>query len=95
MEKIMTTQLVWNGCDMDVVADERNSEIPAWPVQDEGGRWHYEQFKGQRVVFSGAHVHFGFLAVEVDKAEVPTDEDGEMILDGLTMTNDGRVFRPE
>lgn len=91
----MATQLVWNGCDADVVADERNSEVPEWPVQDEGGRWHREQFKGQRVVFNGAHAHFGFLAVEIDKADVQKDEDGEMILDGLTMTEDGRVWRPE
>lgn len=91
----MTTQLVWNGCDSDVVADERNSEAPEWPVQDQGGRWHHEQFKGQRVVFTQRSVHFGFLATEVNKAEVPTDEDGEMILDGLTMTDDGRVWRPE
>ena len=91
----MTTQLVWNGCDMDVVADERNSEVPAWPVQDEGGRWHYEQFKGQRVVFSGAHVHFGFLAVEIGKAEGRRRRNDPRRPDNDGRTDDGRVFRPE
>ena len=52
-------QLVWI-CDSHEVADERNSEIPQWPVQDEGGRWHHEQFPGQRVVYDHARVDFGF-----------------------------------
>lgn len=43
-------QLIWTG-DCYEVADERNSELPEWPVQDEGARWHYEEFNGQRAVY--------------------------------------------
>lgn len=93
MTNTTTTQIIWNGSNAYVEADSRNSEIPTWPVQDQGGRWHHEEFDGQRVVFDRAKVYFGFEAVEVAKTEVPTDEDGEMILDGFYMTNDFRVFR--
>jgi hypothetical protein len=90
-----TTQIVWNGCDAYVEATNSNSETPNWPIQGNDGKWRTEEFPGQRVVFDRGLVHFAFRAVEMNKSEIPVDADGEMILDGLFVTEDSRIFRAE
>ena len=80
-------QLVWI-CDSHEVADERNSEIPQWPVQDEGGRWHHEQFPGQRVVYDHARVDFGF---QVKPCAAPDDSDD--IPSDVYLSRDGRWWK--
>lgn len=72
---IKNTQIIWTGNEYEV-ADNSNSEIPEWPVQDSGARWHYKKFDGQRVHFNQEQVDFGFLAEEVPENEVPRDENG-------------------
>jgi hypothetical protein len=86
-------QLIWNGVDAYVVADDRNSEAPSWPV-DDNGRWVYPAFTGQRVLFRKSSVFFGFLAEEIGMNDLPLDEDGEPIFNSdFYMTEDYRVFR--
>ena len=63
------TQIIFV-CDRSEIADNSNSETPAWPVQDQSGRWNYEQFPGQRVTFKGDRVEFGFLANQMPAEEV-------------------------
>jgi len=68
-------QLVWV-CDTYEVADDRNSEVPEWPVQDAGGRWNHELFPGQRVAYDRANVNFGIQVEEIDDPqleELPPD----------------------
>ena len=60
----MTTQLIWTGFEYEA-ADYSNSDEPTWPVQDESGRWHREQFPGQRVSYHQQTVWFGFQAREL------------------------------
>lgn len=69
MPKIDTVQLIYVG-DRIEIADADNSEVPEWPVQDQGGRWNYCQFEGQRVAYDRAHVTFGFLACPLNEDEV-------------------------
>jgi hypothetical protein len=92
-KKMKKEQLIWNGSDSYVIADERNSEAPSWPV-DDNGRWVYPAFPEQRVLFHKSSVFFGFLAEEISMNEVPLDEDGEPVFNnGFYMTEDHRVFR--
>jgi hypothetical protein len=64
-----TEQLIFIA-DHHEVADQFNSEIPDWPVQDMGGRWHHQQFDGQRVAYTPRSVEFGFLARRMSANEV-------------------------
>ena len=88
----MTTQIICTGNEYKI-ADSTNSELPIWPVQDEGGHWHYEQFAGQRCYFTQREVHFGFMATEVAEHDVPLDADGDLDLDELFRCNDGSIWR--
>jgi hypothetical protein len=85
-------QLIWTGNEYEI-ADATNSDRPDWPVQDQGGRWHREQFPGQVVCFREAQVHFGFNAVAVADQEVPRAADGELNLNDLFLCNNGTVYR--
>lgn len=93
MDKQEIIQVINTGNEFEV-ADRMNSESPEWPVQDQGGHWHYEQFEGQRVVFRGAGVFFGFECEEVAEEDVPRDADGELNLNDMYRCNDGRFYRP-
>ena len=54
-------QYIWNGVDEYVLADACLDAVePDWPVMDEGNRPHWPQFDGQKVIFHGTKVHFGF-----------------------------------
>ena len=64
-----TAQLINTGNEYEI-ADDRNSEIPTWPVQDQGAHWHSSEFEGQRVVYDCARVEFGFLANIMSDEEV-------------------------
>jgi hypothetical protein len=57
-------------CDALEIANDRNSKVPNWPVQDNSGRWNYEKFNGQRVAYSRANIYFGFMARKMDYDEV-------------------------
>lgn len=86
-------QIIWTGNEYEL-ADPGNSEVPAdWPVQDAGAHWHDQEFDGQRVVFRGSNVHFGFLAEELPESEVQHDADGSINLNDLYLCNNGRVYR--
>ena len=63
------TQLIWAG-DRYEEADASNSEIPSWPVQDEGGNWHYREFRGQRVAYIRSTVSFGFRCREMSEQAI-------------------------
>jgi hypothetical protein len=65
----MSTQLVFV-CDRHEVATDSNSEVPAWPVQDAGGHWHYEAFPGQRVAYTQRDVNFAVQVAAMPAAEV-------------------------
>lgn len=52
------------------ISESSNSEIPAWPIQDQAGRWHYSEFDGQRVAYDRARVEFGFLASRLSEDEI-------------------------
>lgn len=67
----ISTQLIHidNRC---VIADDNNSEIPKWPVQDQGAHWHYSKFTGQRIAYNRTHVSFGFEARRMSVDEVAT-----------------------
>lgn len=79
-------QLVWV-CDRYELADDNNSEVPNWPVQDEGGHWHREEFPGQRVAYDRAHVNFG---IRVEPCDPPADLDD--IPQGVYLT-EGRWWK--
>ena len=83
----MTTQIIFTGNDYQECYFG-NSESPKWPVQDQSGHWHNEQFSEQMVVFNRAQIHFGFLANEVAAENLPRDEENELILDGIYFCND-------
>lgn len=68
-QKMTTTQLIYV-CGRCEVADSSNSEVPEWPVQDQGAHWHYSRFDGQRVAYDRAQVEFGFLATPMAAEEV-------------------------
>ncbi len=89
----MTTQIIWTGNEYEVAESADRAERPEWPVQDEGARWHYEQFDGQLVVYRSSSVHFGFEAEEVAEQDVPRDADGELNLNDLFLCNNGIVYR--
>jgi hypothetical protein len=69
------------------------AEVPAWPIQDAGARWHHEQFPGQLVCYSHGDVHFGFLVDPVPLSDVPLDEDGDYDTDGLFVCPEGSFWR--
>lgn len=82
MEESSTVQLIYIGNECKL-ADPQNSEIPDWPVEDQGGHWHRSAFVGQRAAFGQNSVEFGFLARLMDEKEVS----------GLNITNlPGDVF---
>ena len=62
-------QLIWTGNEYEIATTD-NSEIPSWPVQDEGGRWHRKEFVGQRVSYHQQTVWFGFKAKKLTAAQV-------------------------
>lgn len=72
-----TSEQLVRVCDHFEIADDSNSEVPEWPVQDEGARWHHEAFQGQRVAYDRAHVHFGIQVVPCaepeDMDDIPSD----------------------
>ena len=63
------TQLIWTGNEYEIASDA-NSELPVWPVQDEGGRWHQKQFAGQRVAYDRQRASFGFRVKKLTDEEV-------------------------
>jgi len=80
MKEAKLVQLIWNGSDGYMLADQHNTEDPEWPIQCAAAKWHYEEFKGQRVVFNRQNVYFGFLAAEMADNEIERDEEGEIIM---------------
>lgn len=86
----MTTQLIFI-CDHHEVADSDNSEIPNWPIQDQGGHWNHSQFDGQRVAYDRAHVEFGFLATPMPPEEVAALDMDD--LPGDVYIADGNFYR--
>jgi len=86
-------QLIFVG-DHYEIADSSNSEIPKWPVQDEGGHWHSRQFSGQRARFDRSHVDFGFQAIRINEKDIPIDADGELDLDGVFIVGDALYTEP-
>lgn len=87
----MSTQIIYTGNDYAEAGDCGCAEQPNWPVRDEGGRIHDEQFDGQMVVYNKAHVNFGFMADEVPEQDVLRDE--EIYLDDLFVCNSGKIYR--
>jgi hypothetical protein len=79
-------QIIWNGCDGFVVADENNSQVPNYPVRDSWGVLaKVPEFEGQRAVYRAHGCWLGELATEVTGTSVP-NFDGHCIIDG-------RVFK--
>ena len=72
------TTIVWNGCDQYVEADEAVL------------RGH--KFDGERL-YHGAHAFEAFEAVEIDPADLPKNEDGEPVVDGVMGSESGRFYR--
>jgi len=66
-----TQQIIWTGNEYEI-ADDRNSEIPDWPIQDAGARWHREEFPGQRVHFDRQNVYFGIAVEEISREKLKT-----------------------
>ena len=92
----MSTQIIRTGNGYEAVSactDPAIEVAPSWPIMDEGGSWHHEAFPGQAVLFDRAHVDFGFLADELPISQAPVDSDGELNLDGLYLTETGRLYR--
>jgi hypothetical protein len=91
--KMTTTQIIWTGNEYEVADRADRAELPEWPVQDTGARWHHEQFDGQRACFRPSSVHFGFEAEEVAEQDVPRDADGELNLNDLFLCSNGTIYR--
>lgn len=72
------TQIVWNGCDGYVEADEALR------------RGH--DFDGYNL-YHGGQKFTPFEAVEINPADLPKDEDGEPIVDGVFGTETGRFYK--
>ena len=65
------TQLI-RICGSYEIANDSNSEVPDWPVQDQGARWHNSKFAEQRVAYDRARVEFGFLAEPISAKDAAT-----------------------
>ena len=73
-----TTKIVWNGCDSYVEADEAAS------------RGH--DFDGT-TLYHGAHSFTAIDAIQINPDDLPKDEGGEPIMDGVLGTETGRFYR--
>lgn len=81
------TQLIYV-CDRCEIADSSNSEVPEWPVQDQGAHWHYSQFDGQRVAYDRARVEFGFLANRMSADDISALDMDNLPSDVYVVGND-------
>lgn len=74
--------------------DKRDKGIdtrPSWPIQDEYGGWHWEEFNGQAIYRRKGRVSFGFMAYEIEKELIERDKDGTPFLyDNQCELSDGR-----
>jgi hypothetical protein len=86
-----TIQLIWNGCDETVFADNCDrAELPDYPISNGYGGWISKpDFEGQKVVWTTIEPHLGFLAVEAD---CPLDDDN-YDYDGLFWV-EGKWYAP-
>ena len=86
-------QIIWTGNEWEL-ADLHNSKEPSWPVQGKGGRWHSEEFRGQRVCFpAGQSVSLGIEVEEIPESELPHDDDGNLDYDAPPFTGDVYVTK--
>ena len=72
------TKIVWNGCDVYVEADEAVSRG-------------YD-CDGEKL-YHGAQEFTAFEAVEIKILDLPKDEDGEPIIDGVLGSETGRFYK--
>ena len=72
------TKIVWNGCD-------------GYVETDEAVRRGYN-FDGEKL-YHRADAFTSFEAVEINPADLPKDEDGELVLDGVFGTETGKFYK--
>ena len=82
-------QIIYTGNQYEA-ADRSNSELPEWPVQDSGAHWHHEEFEGQRVIYRGGDVFFGFMAECIGETE---DMSEEVLAGAVYCCEDGKTYR--
>jgi hypothetical protein len=83
------TQIIYTGNEYEE-ADRSNSEVPEWPVQDNGAHWHHEQFDGQRVHFTRSDVHFGFEAEYIGDVDDISDD---VLAGDVFVCSNGKVYK--
>lgn len=79
------TRIIWNGVDGYMDIDSANARSGDYDIE--------RHDNGAATLFTQREAFQSIDVVEVDKSTIPTDSDGEMILDGLYVTDDLRIFR--
>ena len=85
MTNATTTQIIWNGCAGYMDIESVTARFGGYNIE--------RNADGTATLYTPRESFTSIEVVEIDRATVPTDEDGDMILDGLNMTDDFRVFR--
>jgi hypothetical protein len=76
------TQIIWNGVDSYLDLDS--------------GCWDYDvtfNADGTATLYTPRDSFDSISVEEVERASVPVDDDGDLILDGLYVTTDYRIWR--
>lgn len=76
-----TTQIIWNGVDAYIEVSNLNQDH------------NFTTENGVTTLFTTRESFTSFPAIEVGRDEVATDEDGELVLDGLFVTESFRIYR--
>lgn len=76
-----TTQIIWNGVDAYIEVSNLNQDH------------NFTTENGTTTLFTTNESFKSFPVIEVSRDEVATDEDGEMVLDGLFVTESFNIYR--
>ena len=76
-----TTQIIWNGVDGYIEVANLNQDH------------NFTTENGVTTLFTTHESFKSFPVIEVNRDEVEKDEDGELILDGLFVTESFRIYR--
>ena len=76
-----TTQIIWNGVDAYIEVANLNQDH------------NFTTENGVTTLFTTNESFTSFPAIEISSDEVATDEDGELALDGLFVTESFRIYR--
>ena len=76
-----TTQIIWNGVDAYIEVSNLNQDH------------NFTTENGVTTLFTTIESFKSFPVIEVSRDEVATDEDGELVLDGLFVTESFNIYR--